>query len=145
MITKELFYLALTALLNTLLWVPVVIGYVRNRGLLKPSDYVKAPESVLPDWVNRANRAHMNAVENLSPIAAIVLTSAVISYSTGLTQILAATYFWGRLVHAVVHISGFNKFRARTVIFGIANTACVVYAMLVIMKLWCAWCGKCNI
>ena len=60
----ELFYLLLTAILTGVLWIPVVIGYVTARGLLAPEDYKVAPTSPLPDWVNRANRAHMNAVEN---------------------------------------------------------------------------------
>ena len=64
--TTELFYLLLTAILTGVLWVPVVIGYVMTRGPLKPSDYKVAPTSPLPAWVNRANRAQVNAVENLA-------------------------------------------------------------------------------
>src|SRR4051812_41902961 len=38
----ELFYLLLTAILTGVLWIPVVIGYAKTRGPLKPEDY-KAP------------------------------------------------------------------------------------------------------
>ena len=55
----ELFYLLLTAILTGVLWIPVVIGYVQNRGPLTPERYKTASTSVLPDWVNRANRAHL--------------------------------------------------------------------------------------
>jgi len=55
--STELFYLLLTAILTGVLWIPVVIGYVKTRGPIKPSDYVVAPTSPLPPWVNRANRA----------------------------------------------------------------------------------------
>ncbi len=68
--TTELFYLLLTAILTGLLWIPVVIGYVTSRGLLRPIDYKIAPTSPLPEWVNRANRAHVNAVENFATFAA---------------------------------------------------------------------------
>ena len=34
----EFTYLILTAILNGFLWIPVVIGYVSTRGLLKPED-----------------------------------------------------------------------------------------------------------
>jgi len=132
---KELVYLVLTALLNAVLWVPVVIGYVRARGLLTPSDYVKAPDSPLPDWVNRANRAHQNAVENFSPFAAIVIVGALTRSFTTTTEILAATYFFARLVHAIVHISGFNKLMARTVIFSIGNLATLALGVLVLRRL----------
>jgi len=37
MMTTELFYLLLTAILTGVLWIPVVIGYVLARGPLKPS------------------------------------------------------------------------------------------------------------
>lgn len=131
----ELFYLLLTAMLNGVLWIPVVMGYVRTRGFLKPDDYVTMPDSPLPDWVNRANRAHMNAVENLSPFAAIVLVAFVIGYSTQTTELLAAIFFFSRVVHAIVQISGFNKLMARTAVFGIGNTATLVLGVLVIRKL----------
>ena len=49
----ELLFLLLTAILTGLLWIPVVIGYVVSRGLLKPVDYKVAPTSPLPAWVNQ--------------------------------------------------------------------------------------------
>src|SRR5205814_2420592 len=67
----ELFYLLLTAILTGVLWIPVVIGYVVSRGPLTPEVYKKAPTSTLPDWVNRANRAHLNAVENFAQFASV--------------------------------------------------------------------------
>jgi len=60
----ELFYLLLTAILTGVLWLPVVIGYASSRGPLTPAAYEVAPTTALPHWVNRANRAHLNAVEN---------------------------------------------------------------------------------
>jgi len=79
--TPELTYLLLTAILTGILWIPVVIGYVKSRGPLKPSDYVVAPTSPLPPWVNRANRAQINAVENLVTFATVVL----IAHAAGVT------------------------------------------------------------
>jgi len=70
----ELFYLLLTAILTGVLWNPVVIGYVTSRGLPTPAEYKVAPTTPLPDWVNRANRAHLNAVAWIAfMIYAIVL------------------------------------------------------------------------
>src|SRR5450755_1809601 len=113
----ELFYLLLTAILTAVLWIPVVIGYATTRGPLKPENYRTAPTSALPDWVNRANRAHLNAVENIAPFVAVVLIANAIGVSTATTQACAAVYFYARLVHAVVHISGFGLLMARTVAF----------------------------
>ena len=96
--STELTYLILLALFHGVLWVPVVIGQVKSRGLLKPEDYVKLPDAPLRDWAVRANRAHLNGVENFSPFAAIVLVAYALDYSTDVTQILAAVFFWLRVL-----------------------------------------------
>lgn len=127
--TTELFYLLWVALLTGVLWIPVVIGYVLSRGPLQPADYKVAPTSPLPDWVNRAKRAHANAVENLAPFAAVVLVAHAVAVSTALTAACAAIYFYARAAHAVVHISGFSRFRARTVIFTVAWIAFMTFAV----------------
>ena len=84
--------------------------------------------------MNRANRAHLNAVENLGPFAAVVVVAHFAGLSSPVTQACAAIYFYARLVHAVVHISGFGLFMARTVTFSIGWTAFIVYAAWVLKK-----------
>jgi uncharacterized MAPEG superfamily protein len=127
--TTELLYLLLTAILTGVLWIPVVIGYVKSRGPLKPSDYVIAPTTPLPPWVNRANRAHINAVENLVPFAVVVLIAHAAQVSTPVTANAAAVYFYARALHAVVHVTGFSLFRARTVLFTVAWLAFMTLAV----------------
>ena len=125
----ELFYLLLSAILTGLLWIAVVIGYVSARGPLKPEDYKSAPTAPLPDWVNRANRAHLNAVENLAPFAAVVLIAQAIGFSSALTGICAAVFFYARLAHALFHLSGVTLLMARTVAFTIGWVAFIVFAV----------------
>ena len=132
--TKELLYLTLTAILTGVLWIPVVVGYVTSRGPLKPIDYRTAPKAPLPDWVNRANRAHLNAIESFAPFAAVVLVAHAAGVSTATTQIAAATYFYARAAHAVVHISGFGLFRARTALFTIGWVAFIAFAIEVLRQ-----------
>ena len=132
--TTELTYLLLVALLTGSLWIPVVIGYVRTRGPLTAETYRVAPTDRLPDWVNRANRAHQNAVESFAPFAAVVLAGHVLGFHTALTAACAAVFFWARLAHAVVHVSGFGHFRARTVLFTIAWLAFVVDAVALLRR-----------
>ncbi len=127
--TSELRYLLFTAMLTGVLWIPVVIGYVSTRGFLKPADFVVAPTSPLPDWVNRANRAHQNAVENFGPFAAVVLIARAMNVSTAVTAAAAMVYFFARLLHAVVHISGFRWLMARTILFSVGWTAFIVFAV----------------
>ena len=127
--TTELLYLLLAAVLTGVLWIPVVIGYASSRGPLKPSDYKVAPASPLPDWVNRANRAHLNAVENLAPFATVVLIANAVGVSTSITEISAAVFFYARVAHALFHISGFSLFMARTVAFTLAWIAFIAFAI----------------
>lgn len=132
--TTELWYLLLTAILTGVLWIPVVIGYVTSRGLLRPSDYKVAPTSPLPDWVNRANRAHMNAVENFATFAAVVLIAKLVGVSTPVTELAAAVFFYARAAHAVIHISGFSLFMARTVIFTVSWLAFMAFALALLRQ-----------
>ncbi|HEX7440615.1 MAG TPA: MAPEG family protein [Caldimonas sp.] len=130
----ELLYLLLTAILTGVLWIPVVIGYVTSRGLLTPATYKVAPTSALPDWVNRANRAHLNAVENIAPFAAVVLIAQAMGVSSPVTQICAAVYFYARLAHALIHISGFGLFMARTLAFTVAWIAFMTFAVVLLQR-----------
>src|SRR5262245_4493104 len=130
----ELLYLLLTATLTGLLWIPVVVGYVSSRGPLTPAAYKTAPTTALPDWVNRANRAHQNAVENFAPFAAVVLIAHVTGVTTATTEACAAVYFYARVAHAAVHISGFGRFKARTLIFSVAWAAFIVFAVILLRR-----------
>ena len=125
----ELRYLVLTALLTGSLWIPVVIGYVSARGPLRSADYVRPPATPLPDWVQRANRAHQNAVESFAPFAAVVLAARACNVSTAITVAAADVFFWARVAHAVLHISGFRYFMARTLVFTVAWGAFVTLAI----------------
>jgi uncharacterized MAPEG superfamily protein len=127
--TIELYYLFLVALLTGVLWIPVVIGYASSRGPLKPIDYKVAPTAPLPAWVNRANRAHLNAIESIVPFAIVVLIANAAGVSTSVTEISAAVFFYARAAHAVIHISGFSLFMARTIAFTVGWIAFMTFAV----------------
>ena len=130
----ELLYLLLTAILTGVLWIPVVIGYAVSRGPLTPATYKVASTTPLPAWVNRANRAHLNAVENLAPFAVVVLIAHIMGVSSATTVTCAAVYFYARLVHAVIHISGFGLFMVRTVAFTLAWIAFITFAVVLLQR-----------
>jgi uncharacterized MAPEG superfamily protein len=131
----ELVYLLLTAQLTANRWIPVVIGYVTTRGVLTAEGYRVAPTSPLPHWVNRANRAHMNAVESFAPFAAVVLAGQAIGAHSAATATCAAVYFYAQLAHAVVHVLGTGLLKARTVLFTTAWAAFVVNSIVVLVHL----------
>ncbi len=95
--TTELFYLLFTVLLTAVLWIPVVTGYVLARGPLKPSDYKVAPTSPLPHWVNRANRAHVNAVENFVGFSYFMARTVLFTVARVAFVVFAIELLWQTL------------------------------------------------
>lgn len=131
--TTELWYLFLSSVLLAVLWIPNIAGQVMNGGLLTPEDYRKLRNiDDYPDWVRRANRAHINLVEQFGAFAGLILVAHLAGVSNGATQLAAAVFFWARIAHAIVFISGFGQLMARTVIFTIAWLALLVIAWQIV-------------
>jgi uncharacterized MAPEG superfamily protein len=126
--TTELWYLFWTSVLLAVLWIPYIAGSVMTAGLLTPEEYRIGRHVDVPHWVKRADRAHINLVEQFAPFVALVLLAHIIGVHNTVTAWCAAIFFWARILHAVVYISGFGRFMARTVIFVIAFLALIVYA-----------------
>lgn len=104
--TTDLYYLALTAALTTILWIPYIIGKVKSAGPLKSTDYKTPRTPELPDGVKRANRAHLNSLEVLPSFAALVLVAHVGLQANWITAIACAVFFWSRLAYTVVYWLG---------------------------------------
>jgi len=121
--STDLTYLALTALLTGCLWIPYVACQVMTNGLLQPENYADPKPRPLPLWGERANRALMNAVETFAPFAALVLVAHIAGKSNGWTAFFAMSYFWLRLIHAVVYLTGIPYIR--TLIFTLGWVAMV--------------------
>ncbi len=115
--TTELFYLALTALWLAALWVPFIAGSARYDGAKAADNFVRPPDPArLPLWVQRANRAHLNLVEQFAPYATLIVILHLAGVSNGWTVGAAAAFFWLRLVHAAVMWAGIRA-PIRPVIF----------------------------
>ena len=54
--------------------------------------------------------------------------------SSALTENCAAVYFYARVAHAVIHISGFGLFMARTVAFTVAWIAFITFALVLLQR-----------
>lgn len=128
--TPELTYLFLTALLLAVAWIPHIVGQVLSKGLLTPDDYTNLREqSEFPAWVRRANRAHINLVEQFGAFAAFVLIAHALGVSSSTTVAAAAVFFWARVAHFVVFLAGVKVLMARTLIFTVAWLALIVFAI----------------
>ena len=103
----QLTYLAWSAFLCIVLWLPYVLERIQSQGLGTVLTYPENPPAPAA-WAQRAQRAHLNLVENLPAFAALVS----IAHLTGVDAAGgAALFFWARVVHAVVHILGVSYVR----------------------------------
>ena len=100
--STDLQYLAFTALLTASLWIPYVVAQVRTNGPLQPANYVDPAQRPLPPWGKRADRAYINAVETFAPFAALVIAIHLAGKTNGTTGLLAMSFFWLRVAHAIV-------------------------------------------
>ena len=125
--TTDLYYLTLTALLCVLLWLPYIAGSVGLLGMLTPDDYQKAgypKKDHAPGWLERANRTHVNLVENLPSFASLVLVAHITGEADSATALAAMIFFWSRVAHAIVYLTGLPYLRTLT--FAVSVTCQVV-------------------
>jgi uncharacterized MAPEG superfamily protein len=124
--SPELRYLALSALLTGLLWVPYILNEIMVRGLADAAGYPENPKP-LAKWAQRLKAAHYNAVENLVVFAALVLVAVVGGLHDPAVATAACVYFWARAVHAVAYTLAVPWVRTLSFVVGFA------------MQMWVAW------
>jgi uncharacterized MAPEG superfamily protein len=121
--TTDLKYVAWTAMLTAVLWIPYVVCQVMTNGFLAPPNYVDPAPRPVPLWGKRADRAHLNAVEVFAPFAALVIIAHLTGKANAMTAFWAACFFWLRLAHAVVYLLAVPY--VRTLIFTLGFVAIV--------------------
>jgi len=94
-----------------------ILARIQSWGLVNAVGYPESPPAV-PKWAERAQRAHLNMVENLIPLAALVLVGRELGADPTTMAWGAALFFWGRVVHWIVFIAGIPW--VRTVAFALA-------------------------
>ncbi|MEQ1812376.1 MAG: MAPEG family protein [Terricaulis sp.] len=102
--TVDLTYLTYTALLTAALWIPYVVSQVLTNGFLAAPNYRDPTPRPVPLWGKRADRTYMNAVEVFAPFAALVIVAHVAGKANAMTAFWAMSFFWLRLVHAIVFL-----------------------------------------
>lgn len=119
----DLVYLALSAGLCAVMWIPYIVARIQTWGLTQAVGYPENPPPE-PAWAKRAQRAHSNMVENLAPLAALVLAGQFVNADPTVMAWGAALFFWGRLAQYVVMIAGIPWLR--TITFAIAWIGIVI-------------------
>jgi len=104
-------------LIAATLWIPYIVGM--NKHLPDEVNNFQRPYdgSGLPDWVVRANRAHLNLLEQSFPFAVLILILYAADGFTTVTYWTAIVFFWLRVAHAVGMITGFTQMPLRPMIF----------------------------
>lgn len=127
--TTDLTMLVWSAVLCVLLFLPYVLARVLTWGLVDTVGYPKNPPA-LPDWAQRAHRAHINMAENIGPFAALILVAHVAGLANEATALGAAIFFWARLAHAVVFIAGIPWVRTLAFVVSVAGEAIILLQIL---------------
>lgn len=115
--STELIYLIATMMLAASMWIPYIVGVnmIPSEG---PVDFTRPPDlHIMPAWVHRAHRAHLNLLETATPFAALLILAHVMGVSTAVTVWASVAFFWLRLAHAIGMISGIAGFPVRPIIF----------------------------
>ena len=128
--STELCYLACSAGLSALIWVPYVLARLWTWGLVATTGYPENPPAV-PGWAQRLQRAHNNLVENLAPFAALVLVAHVAEISTSLTVLGATLFFYARLAHILFYTLAIPWVRTLSFAVSWAGMALILVALIV--------------
>ena len=125
-------WLAATALMTALLWMPYVLQRMAALGIMRTLQPVD-PEDELKQavWALRSKRAHYNAVENLAVFGTLVLIAAAMGKAdTPAIAMWAQVYFWARLIHFPAQTFGLPGVRTLAFLTGFAAQIAVALQVL---------------
>jgi hypothetical protein len=71
--TPELYSLTVISTATALMWVPYVVARMTTHGVMRAIGNPGPDYPVDAPWVDRARRAHLNAIENVAVFAPLVL------------------------------------------------------------------------
>jgi uncharacterized MAPEG superfamily protein len=125
----ELTYLAMTAVLTGLLWVPYILNEIMVRGVVDAVGYPENPKP-LAKWAQRLKSAHYNAVENLAVFAALVLVAQAAGIHSAAIAGAAQVYFWARVVHAAAYTYAVPWVRTLAFVVGFGSQMCIAWHIL---------------
>ncbi len=127
----ELAVLTLLMILAASLWIPYIVG-VNKHAIAGTDPFLRpTPLDQFPAWVHRANRAHLNLLEQGIPFAVLVLILHSIDGFTALTTWTAIVFLGLRVLHAVGMISGVARMPWRPVLFTAGWVCCLLMAYAV--------------
>lgn len=127
--SQEIFWLAATALMTALFWVPYVLNRMATRGLVRAIGNPAAGDAPHADWAERSIKAHKNGIENFAIFAPLALAVVALGVGDALTGAACMIYFFARLAHFVVYTAGIPGLR--TVSFAVGFAVQILLALRV--------------
>ncbi|MEM1382466.1 MAG: MAPEG family protein [Pseudomonadota bacterium] len=113
--SPELYWLAATALMTAVLWVPYILVVLAEMGPVTALTQRIGDAPPKAAWAARSQHAHRNAVENLVVFAPLALGVHLAGVGTETTAFACMAFFSLRAAHYVVYMAGIPV--VRTVIF----------------------------
>jgi uncharacterized MAPEG superfamily protein len=128
--TADLWTLVWTGVLSLLIPSIYLMGRMQRPGGMAWALGNRAEAFKVPDWAERAQRAHNNLTENLAPFAILVLVAHIAGKANGWTALGAQLFFWGRVAHIAAYTAGIIG--VRTAVFFVA----VLGEVLILLQLF---------
>jgi uncharacterized MAPEG superfamily protein len=101
----ELNLLVWAAALTVVQVLVAVMGAYNQVGLMKlVGNRDDMPK--MAGWAGRAERAHLNMLQNLVLFAALVLVAVATGRTNDMTLLGAQLFFWGRVAYAIIYLAG---------------------------------------
>lgn len=128
--TQPLFWLVLTTIATTLMWMPYILNAMAVRGVMATmGNPVPNPKPLAP-WAERAKKAHTNAIENLPAFAALIIAAHLTNTPAGAVATAATVYFYVRLAHYTVYTFGAPYVRTVLFLTGFGANLAIAAAIL---------------
>ncbi|WP_158554656.1 MAPEG family protein [Methylovirgula sp. 4M-Z18] len=103
--TPDLMYLVWSAALTVAMVLVAVFAAMMQVGLPALAGN-RDDMPPLTGFAGRAERLHLNMLQNLPLFAILVLAAAVTNRADGVTALGASLFFWARVVHGVFYLIG---------------------------------------
>src|SRR5213594_4162864 len=128
--TTDLVMLTASAVLTGLLVLPYGLAMWTLWPVREILGNRDEPPPPLPAWAERAQRAQRNMLENFPHFAVLVLVVHAAGLANDQTALGATIFFWARLAHAVVYITGIWRLRGPTFFAGWAGESLIIFRLL---------------
>lgn len=129
----EVLWLSLSAMMTGLMFIPYILDRIAVRGLMRTLGNPRPDDKPLHEWAQRAQRAHLNAVENLVVFATLVAAAQFTGISTHWTVLGCFLYFWARLAHYLSYTVGVPVLRTLSFAVSVGGEVLIAIALARVM------------